>query len=213
MKYKHIIWDWNGTLLNDVDACVEVVDGLMKQRKLGQLTIGRYKEDVDFPIIDFYTQLGFDFSKESYDALVHEYIETYLVKLGQCQLQVGAIETLEKLSKVGFSQSVLSAYNHQLLVDAVESFGLSHFFTDLVGLNDYYAHSKVDNGKKWIENSHFDRSEILFVGDMLHDFEVATEMGVDVVLLSCGHQSRGKLEATGAKVLTGMAELLVFLLK
>ncbi len=211
MQYKHIIWDWNGTLIDDVSMCVRVVGKLMARRGLGPLTVEHYQQEVDFPIVDFYQRLGFDFTKESYEDLAGVYIEAYLAGLPGCNLRPGAVETLRKIQQAGLSQSVLSAYNHDLLVQAVESFGLTRYFSELVGLDDFYAHSKVDNGKKWIGQSNFSREEILFVGDMLHDFDVASQMGVEVVLLCDGHQSRDKLIATGARVLQDLAELSDFL--
>ncbi len=189
-KYKHIIWDWNGTLLDDSRPCADIVNSMMLDRDLGTLSIERYKDEIDFPIIDFYKKLGFDFQNESYDDIALEYINAYLVKIKSCNLQEGATETIDQLSQAGFTHSLLSAYNQEKLEEAVNFFGLTDHFTKLIGTSDYYAKGKIDNGRKWIDQLHFDNKEVLFVGDMLHDHEVAQAMNVDCVLLTCGHQSR-----------------------
>jgi phosphoglycolate phosphatase-like HAD superfamily hydrolase len=48
---------------------------------------------------------------------------------------------------------------------------------------------------------------VLLVGDTAHDAEVARELGVDVVLVAGGHQSRKRLEATGELVVDGIEAL------
>ncbi len=211
MQYKHIIWDWNGTLLFDVNECVASVNRLLTDRALPPLTLDRYREDVDFPIVRFYTRLGFDFSRERYEDVAHEYMNLYLEQVKQCRLQKNAIQTLAKLSARGFTHSVLSAYHQQRLEEAIRHFELERWFTDIIGLDDYYAHSKVENGIRWIQQLPFRKEQVLFVGDMLHDFEVAEAMGVACVLLACGHQSRYRLETCGVPVLEDMDQLVAWL--
>ncbi len=204
--YKHIIWDWNGTLLNDAAECVATVNRLIAARNLPALTLERYREEVDFPVVNFYRHLGFTFTTETFEEVAHEYMEGYIQQVPNCRLQEGAVEILRTLSEAGYSHSLLSAYHHQRLEEAVDYFGLRKWFIRLIGLNDYYAHSKVENGKKWIRELPFPKQEVVFVGDMLHDYEVASAMGVDCILLTCGHQSRNQLERCGVLVLDSLSE-------
>ena len=66
MRKNLIIWDWNGTLLSDVDACVKAMNIMLDKRKMGSIDIEFYKEKFTFPVKDYYVALGFDFNKESY---------------------------------------------------------------------------------------------------------------------------------------------------
>ena len=209
--YKHIIWDWNGTLLNDAEEAVGVVNRLLAGRGLPALTMERYYEIFDFPVIDFYRRIGFDFENETYDAMADEYIAGYVGRLAACHLQPGAREVLSALAGAGVSQSVLSAYHQRRLEEAVELFGLRHFFVRLIGLDDYYAHSKVENGRKWIAELG-DPRQVLFIGDTSHDFEVANEMGVDCVLLTTGHMPRRRLAACGVPLFDTLGQIQAWLL-
>ena len=74
--YKHIIWDWNGTLLDDAWLCVDIMDSMLKERSLGTLTLDRYQRLFEFPVIDYYRKLGFDFTKESFEKTGTEFINT-----------------------------------------------------------------------------------------------------------------------------------------
>ena len=180
MRYQHIVWDWNGTLLNDVVVCVEVVNELLRARHLEPLTLGRYYELFDFPVIEFYRKLGFDFQRESYPEMAREYIEQYTARLSQCRLQHHARQVLQKLQETGITQSVLSAYHQKKLQEAVTSFQLEPFFVRLIGLHNYSAAGKRENGKKWIAKLDTPKDKVLLVGDTAHDWEVAREMGVDL---------------------------------
>ena len=65
--YKHIIWDWNGTLLDDVDIVIDCMNSLLKKRNLPLLHVDKYKDIFTFPVKDYYSQLGFDFTTEPFE--------------------------------------------------------------------------------------------------------------------------------------------------
>ncbi len=211
-RYRHIVWDWNGTLLNDAHACVSIVSNMMEKRGLNSLTMPRYRREVIFPIIRFYERLGFDFSRETMDDLAVEYIDQYLAAFQNCSLQQGAIEALTMLSERGYTHSVLSAYQQDRLFEAIRHYGLSDCFVKVIGLDDYHATSKIENGRQWIKSMDFDRNEVVMVGDMYHDFEVATAMGIDCVLLTCGHQCRSILDRCGVPLFDTMDQVSQWLL-
>ena len=206
-RYKHIVWDWNGTLLDDTAVCVGVVNGLLKGRRLPELTVERYREIFDFPVIDFYRRLGFDFDSESFDSLAEQYHREYAGQLRNCALQPDTERTVNSIARAGMTQSVLSAYQQDKLRQALEWFGLADGFANIIGLDDYYAHSKLDNGRRLVRQLKDPPGEILFVGDTLHDYEVAAAMGVECVLLSCGHQSPERLKNCKVPLLKTLSDL------
>ena len=67
LNYNHIIWDWNGTLLNDNWLCVDVINTLLKKRGMPLTTLNTYKEIFVFPVIEYYHKLGFEFTDESFE--------------------------------------------------------------------------------------------------------------------------------------------------
>ena len=77
MKYKNVVWDWNGTLLNDVKVGVNTLNDMLGRRGLPLLSVEDYKEKFGFPVIDFYDRVGFDMEKESFHELSVDFVETY----------------------------------------------------------------------------------------------------------------------------------------
>lgn len=206
MKYKHVIWDWNGTLLDDAWLCVDILNSMLASRGMETTTIRQYQNDFDFPVLNYYLKLGFDFSNEKYDAVAREYISAYQTQYQKCSLRIGVLDFITKLKKAGLSQSVLSASQQSSLLKAIEHYQLKDLFENICGLDDYYAHGKVDAGKKLLKNLSVSGKDVLLIGDTTHDYEVACELGADCLLLPAGHQSQKRLTATGAKVCDSLEE-------
>ena len=207
MKYKHVIWDWNGTLLDDVSECVDVLNNMLRKRGIKPLTRQQYQETFDFPVKDFYLDLGFDFNAESFDDTAEEYHAGYLKMVPRCSLHDGTEQVLKAFSDTGLTQSLLSAYQQDRLAEAVEFFSLRDWFVDLIGMEDYYARSKMDNGIRWVNERNYQPGEVLFVGDTVHDYEVAQAMNVDSVLLTFGHNSPERLERCGVQLFHSLQKL------
>jgi phosphoglycolate phosphatase len=205
--YKHVIWDWNGTILDDRWLWVEAMNRLLRQRGMMELTEERYQADFRFPFRDYYRELGFDFRKEAFENLALEFMESYRGRWQECDLHDGTRDLLKVLTAHGLSHSVLSAIEHEFLLQMVRFHDLNACFTELLGINDHFASSKMENGKRHLQGLPMKPDDVVFVGDTLHDFEVATNIGVDCLLLAHGHNSRDKLRTTGAKVLRSMPEV------
>lgn len=207
-NYKHIIWDWNGTLFNDVEICVSIVNNLLSKRNLPLLSREKYKEIFTFPVKDYYVTAGFDFEKESFEVIGKEWMDEYERRKHECDLSDSALRLLEKISSMKIDQSILSAYSQHTLIEVVEHFGLTKYFSYLVGLDNIYASSKVMLGKELMKKLELKNGEALLIGDTIHDFDVATEIGADCILLASGHQNRKNLLQCGVPVFDSIKEIL-----
>ena len=211
-KFKHILWDWNGTLFDDVVLCSDIMNNILKRRGMGKITLEKYKNVFDFPVRNYYEAVGFtNLTDELFHELSVEFIQEYESRKLTFGLSEGAVEILEKINNQGIEQSVLSAYSQKTLEEIVEYFGISKYFVGLAGLDNIYAASKVENGKNWMKKLKLSRGEALMVGDTLHDKEVADEIGAESVLLSTGHQSKERLLQSGVPVIDSLFELEEFI--
>lgn len=206
--YRHIIWDWNGTLLDDAWLCVEVLNHLLLERDMAPISGETYRENFGFPVIDFYRCLDFDFNEDSFEAISHEFIGNYESRwLKECALHPESRESLRRLANLGVTHSVLSAAKQEALEVGIQHFGIASFFTGLLGTDNIFARGKVEQGRCWIEQLVWRPEEVVMVGDTLHDFEVAQAMGTDCILVSHGHHTPARLANSGAPVVHSLAEL------
>lgn len=213
-RYKHIIWDWNGTLLNDTWLCVEVLNGLLARRGRAPITEDTYRQNFGFPVIHFYEYLGFDTDTDSFEKVSHEFISDYEARwLTETALHPETCNILAKLAELGHTHSVLSAAKQEALDFGIQHFGIRPHFTGLMGTDNIYAEGKVGQGKRWIEQLHWQPDEVVLVGDTLHDFEVAEAIGTSCILLAHGHHTPERLKTTGAPVVHSLEELVQLLEK
>ncbi len=207
-KYKHFIWDWNGTLLNDTWLCVEITNNMLKRRNIHQITYDQYSELFDFPVIDYYRRLGFDLNAEPFETIGTEFITEYESRRFECDLQSKTFTVLQTAQNSGAKQSILSAYEHKMLSSMVKHFNVFQFFSNVKGLDDYSASSKIDNGKELLESLPQNPDEVLLIGDTVHDYEVAKSLGTNCLLVANGHHKEEKLSTCGVEVVDSLNDVL-----
>lgn len=206
-EYRHVVWDWNGTLLDDLDACLDSLNHLLALQGLPPVDAPRYREIFDFPVVRVYAALGFPTDSFSFGMGSIAFMAHYEAHRRSCALHRGARETLEALRSAGICQSVLSAYRHDLLEKIVGEYALAEFFESLSGNDDIHAHGKAERARSHREKLGRHAHEVLYVGDTTHDAETAEAMGADCVLIAHGHQSERRLRATGRHVVRDFAQL------
>jgi len=212
-NYKHIIWDWNGTLLDDAWLCVEIMDEMLAKRGMKRLTLERYQRLFDFPVIDYYRRLGFDFEKESFEVSGTEFINTYEKRRREVSLKEDAIETVERVREMGMTQSILSAYLQSNLERLTADLGIQYYFERVIGLENHYAFGKIENGKRWLEELNYSPREVLLIGDTVHDYEVASELNIDCLLILSGHHSKEKLARCGSPLVRSLSQVVNYIEK
>ena len=199
--YDTIIWDWNGTLLDDLDLSIKAVNVLLKERDLPILTLDRYKDIFGFPVINYYEKAGFDFSKEPFEIPARQYVKLYASGESDLKLFPDVVDTLSFFKDNNYRQIVLSAMKEDNLRKMISNAGISHFFDGIFGIKDNYAREKVSIGKQVVENLNLNPEKCLMIGDTLHDAEVAEQCGFDCILYSGGHVAKQRLETTGFKII------------
>jgi phosphoglycolate phosphatase len=206
-KYKHIIWDWNGTLFNDVLLSIEIINEMLKKRGHTPLTIESYRETFKIPVKDYYEEIGFNFLKEPFEVVGKIWIDEYEKRKFEFDLYDGIVDVLDEINQLGIGQSILSAYSQHTLDEIVDHFSLRKYFTHIVGLDNIYATSKLHLGKNLMQRLGNGKKETVLIGDTKHDYEVAMEIGADSILVANGHQSKKKLSLLGVPVLNDLREL------
>ena len=207
----HLLWDWNGTLLDDLDVSLKVLNTMLTRHGLRPIDREGYREVFCFPIHDYYQRVGFDFTKTPYSQLAEEYWELYDPLARTAPLMDGAQEVLQALSEEGFTQMILSASERDHLRSVVMHFGIEGYFAQVLGLHDTHAVSKVELGRQWMEKSGVPPNQVLFVGDTAHDQETARRMGVSCVLIPQGHYSLDRLKPLGCPILPNIRALPAYL--
>ena len=107
----------------------------------------------------------------------------------------------------GIKLSILSASNQKILSALIEYYQLSDYFDFIRGVNNYGAYGKVACGHDLLKAVKNKKEEVLLVGDTDYDYKISTNLQIDCVLVSNGHQSKKRLKKTTNNVVASLSLL------
>lgn len=208
---KNLVWDFNGTLLNDLNLCLQSINELLQIRNKKQLTAADYLKIFTFPVQDYYAQAGFNFTKEPYEKVAIEFMDLYLKDVNDCPLQENVHELLSRARRSGYRQIILSAMEATELRKLTKSLKIDGYFEHIHGIDNHMGAGKVHLAHASIKAAGFLPAETCLIGDTLHDAEVARQTGMHCILISHGHQSKERLNQSGIPVIDGLEGLVKLL--
>ena len=206
-QIKHIIWDWNGTILDDSQLSVEIINNMLIKRNIPIMTKDEYSDIFDFPVKNFYKKIGFEFHKDSFESLSQEFLSTYEKRKYECKLRSYFIELQPIIKTNNIKQSILSAHPDEYLKEILFHFNILDLFTHISGLKHILADSKIENGKKLIKEINISKENCLFIGDTIHDLAAAEAMGIEYYLLPSGHNSEQRLKNRTNKIINDFNDI------
>jgi phosphoglycolate phosphatase len=206
-QIKHIIWDWNGTILDDTKLCVDIINSMLTKRNKSTITEKIYSDIFDFPVKKYYQKAGFEFQKESFENLSMEYMSIYEKRKYECNLHSYFLNIQPLIKSKGIKQSILSAYAEEYLIDILSYFSILDNFIYVSGLKHILADSKIDNGIKLIEKINVPKKNCIFIGDTIHDIDAAEAMKIEYCLLPSGHNSMQRLKSRTDKIIRNFTDI------
>ncbi|MAV89428.1 MAG: hypothetical protein CMG05_02405 [Candidatus Marinimicrobia bacterium] len=208
LNKKHIVFDWNGTLIDDAWIFVDILNSLLKNRNLNQIDLNKYQEMFCFPLTDFYQNLGFDVNPDAFNILKEDFVFEYNKRQFSAHLFPDAVDTLNKIKSHNVKLSILSASNQKILSSLMNFYSINHYFTHILGVDNYEAAGKEKLGFKLLNFLGESRSDIVMVGDTDLDYRVSQKLGIDCILISRGHQSHKRLSVLDCPVIYSLTDLL-----
>ena len=202
---RQVLWDWNGTLLDDLTYAIGVRNRTFPAFGLPRIgSVAEYHRQFTFPVRRYYERAGV--TDETFVAVAHAWMAEYVRGFDAVPLHGDAVETLARFAAAGVRQAVLSATRRDMLESQIARFPIRAYFTDVLGLSDIYARSKEAVGLDYLARCGVPAASTLMIGDTLHDAEVARAMGTGCVLVARGHQSRETLLTAGVPVMDTLLE-------
>ena len=133
----HIVWDWNGTLFDDLDVVVQSVNHGLEGFGAMPIDLDGYRSHYTRPVKLFYDRLiGRVISADEWIAVDRVFHDAYRAALDQARLTADAAEALTTVASGGHTQSLLSMFPHRDLIPLVERLGISEFFDRIDGLSE-----------------------------------------------------------------------------
>lgn len=198
-SFDTLVIDFNGTILDDRELCVTILNEMLVMQGHEPVTLDKYLHIFTFPIIEYYRRAGFKLEpegNENFDYLAKIFVRSFKERFPGLQIFDDAIPFLESF-KGKKKLILLSASEQKALESQLEHFGVLSYFDVVLGIKDIYAASKLNEAKRYFKENKTDMSKVLFIGDTLHDEEVAKALGAKSIFVSRGHQHPDVLKSLG----------------
>ena len=193
---KYILWDWNGTLLDDTQAALDTLNIMLARRGVKPITLEFFRDHFAFPCRPFYDMIGMHVEDAEWDALAKEYHDLYAEQ--PKALNRETIAALERVRKSGAKQSIISALRQDLLDEVTARMGVAPYMECIYGVDNLDGASKLDRALELmgrIAPEVGEQPDVVLIGDALHDKEVADALKVRCVLCGQGSHAAWRLRA------------------
>jgi phosphoglycolate phosphatase-like HAD superfamily hydrolase len=197
----HIVWDWNGTLLNDLELVVRSVSESIGRFGHDPIDADSYRDHYTRPVRSFYDSLfGRQVGDMEWSDLNKIFHEVYYAGVDTASLADDAVSVLDGASGLGFGQSLLSMSTHEHLVPTVRTHGIERYFSLITGLERPSGEVKAAHLERHLLDQDVDPGTVVVVGDTPDDHMAAVSVGARSILYDGGSHHRHVLEAQGAPV-------------
>lgn len=209
---SHVIWDWNGTLVDDHDIVIESVNAVMAAFDGPPVTSETYLDRYHRPVHRFYEYLlGTKITDDHWHRIDSIFNDHYHTRLDTVPLAAGAEQALASVAGLGHTQSLLSMWRHDLVIREASRHGIDGWFQRIEGNRTRSGDPKSVSLKLHLQALGLGPSDVTMIGDTLDDFDAATTIGARIILIT-GSQNPDKLRATGAPVVNSLPEAINHLL-
>lgn len=213
MDRKHLVWDWNGTLLDDLPIVVEAVSRSIAMFGFDPITADDYRDHYTRPVRHFYDNLfGRVVADQEWLRLNATFHDVYFDLAGEADLAPDANEALDLLDEAGWGQSLLSMSPHDWLTVIVERLRITERMALVDGLSGPTGGLKATHMEEHLRLLGIDGDSVVVVGDTPDDVAAARHVGARAVLFHGGSHHIEVLEAEGvpiAETLVDAVELAV----
>ena len=194
MRTPYILWDWNGTLLDDTQAALDTLNTMLARRGAKPIAMEFFRDHFAFPCRPFYDTIGMHVEDDEWDALAKEYHDLYAEQ--PKRLNRETIAALEAVKRSGAKQSIISALRQDLLDEATSFYGVASYMECVYGVDNLDGASKLDRALELMNHiapQVGEQPDVVLIGDALHDKEVADALKVRCVLCGQGSHASWRL--------------------
>ena len=211
MRIVHIVWDWNGTLLDDLDIVVDSLNVGTARFGVGPIDHDGYRDHFTRPVRGFYESLfSRPVSDMEWEQLNKSFHEEYYARVDRASLTVGALEAIDRVRVLGWTQSLLSMSLHDRLLANVESYGIVDRFTLIDGLRIPSGGLKAVHLETHLETLQLEPDNVVVIGDTPDDAAAAQGVGAGIILYDGGSHHLHVLEDVAAPVAHTLGEAIDF---
>ncbi len=207
----HIIWDYNGTVVDDVDTSVAAVNEMLRRRGLSQTDKLTYVNTLVMPLENYYKSVGI--CNESINTLSVEFQQLCNKYSKLSSIFEGVFDVITAARQLNITNILMSSLYNEYLISEVKRYKINDWFDEIIGMTDTSVKSKLSNAKNYLASNKINPQNVLFIGDLTSDAEMAKAVGADCILIPNGHNSKVRCQSQGVKVYDNIKDVKQYLFK
>ncbi|MCK5123004.1 MAG: HAD family hydrolase [Candidatus Pacebacteria bacterium] len=203
---KNIIFDWSGTLIDDVIFTYSATMKVFEKIGIEEITLEKFKEEFILPYMNFYKK----FKNNPDKKIIDEWFDKEMDLINKSKLFPEVKEVLEFLKQKEIKMIILSSYCQESLEREIKDNNLQNFFLNINGS----VYDKTEAVIEIMQKNNFKKEETICIGDMTYDIDMGKKAKIKIVAISQGYQSKEKLfEKNPDFLIENLGELKSFILK
>ena len=184
MRYKLVLWDFDGTLADTLACSVQVFNELAARR--GFLPIEDPEAARGLTTLAFLKKHRIPLAKVP--ALVRDFRKAQRGRVAEVPLFPGLPQALRGMRREGLRMGVLSSNARDNILACLGTNQVEGLFEFVVGFTRLLG--KAQAIRRVLKAEGVERREALYVGDEVRDVEAARKAGVDVAAVTWGFHPR-----------------------
>lgn len=191
---QNIIFDWSGTLVDDLPAVWEATNEVFRRSGVAELTLDQFRAEFSLPFTHFYNRFVPCTSLDQVELWFHERFEQVSDRV---QPLPYARDFLDNCRRNKLRCFILTSVNNKYFPQQAQSTGLAGYFDAVFsGVVD-----KREQIRVLLDTHKLAESETLFIGDMQHDIDAARRGGVHSCAVLTGYNRLGQLRQSEPDVI------------
>lgn len=188
---KHIVFDFDGTLVDSVDVVVKVYNELAIKYKFNTLNSNDYRMMMNLSLKEKIKALNVPMRRVLLiKRFSQEFKNKYSVHLKSLRFFDGVVEVIKQLDEKGYTISIITSNSKANISEYMEHQGVS-YFNQVMSSNGLFGKDKTL--KKYMKDNQLHSSELMYIGDEVRDIQACKKTNVAVIAVTWGIDHREAL--------------------
>jgi phosphoglycolate phosphatase len=198
---KHIVFDWNSTLLDDVHALHIATNRLLESEGVKPVTMEFFQDHYDIPFRRLYHNLGLgdDGVRRLIDRQNLDFHDHYETLAATTSLRQGANEILNHATQQGVKSYILSNHLVEPIRTQLRRLQVDHHFSEVLAYENrgkqFRDMTKGEKLRQYRAAEGWPDHQAIIIGDSVEEIEIAREQNMKSVAITGGCVSEQRLRA------------------